>query len=337
MTSFNKLGKQSIVFPNPVSITSFASIVGPKEKQGPLGDYFNNVLEDNYNYEKTWEITEHKMLRHSLEIALQQKGYLPSDLDYFLAGDLLNQIIASSFAARGLAVPYIGLYGACSTIVEGILLGAVLLTGSFGKKIGVGTCSHHDALERQLRFPTELGVQRPLTSQWTVTGSGSFILENTQDKSMITQGIFGKIIDMGISNAMDMGSAMAPAAAATIDQFLKDTQRTPQDIDLIVTGDLGNIGRNLCKDLLSEKGWDIADNYTDCGILIYDPSQDVHAGGSGAGCCSSVLAAYLLPQLLEGRWNNMFVVATGALLSPTSTQQGETIPCIAHGVLIEKR
>ncbi|SMB96230.1 stage V sporulation protein AD [Desulfonispora thiosulfatigenes DSM 11270] len=332
-----KIGNQTINFINPVSISSFGCVVGKKEKNGPLGKWFEHTLDNNYDHEKTWEKSEQKMLQSAMEIALEKKNYIPSDLEYFLAGDLLNQIICSNFTARSFGVPYIGLYGACSTLVEGLILGSMIIDGNYGQKVGVATSSHYETAERQLRFPTELGVQRAMTAQWTVTGSGSFVLENQIDQLMITQGIFGKVIDMGISNAMNMGAAMAPAAADTIVTYFKDTGKKPEDIDLIVTGDLGNIGRVLCKDLVQEEGFDISSNFTDCGVLVFDPSQDVHAGGSGAGCSSSVLAGYLLPQLLNNKWKSMLLVGTGALLSPTSSQQGESIPGIAHGVLIEKK
>ncbi|MDK2822573.1 MAG: stage sporulation protein [Clostridia bacterium] len=337
MMQNKKIGKQTINFLNPISVVSFASIVGPKEGQGPLGTGFDYILENNLDGEKSWEKTEQKMLEHSLEIALAKKNLLLQDLDYFLAGDLLNQIMSSNFTARSLGVPYIGIYGACSTLVEGLVLGSILIDGGFANRVGVACSSHHDAAERQLRFPTELGVQRTMTAQWTVTGSGAYILEANSEKNdlIITQGILGKVIDMGQANATDMGSAMAPAAADTIIRYFQDTGKNPKDFDLIITGDLGNIGRVLCEELVLQKGFDISFNYSDCGVLIYDPGQDVHAGGSGCGCSASVLAGYLLPQMLKGNLKNIFLVATGALLSPTSTQQGETIPCIAHGVVIQ--
>jgi len=331
-----KIGEQTLNFLNPIAIVSFASIVGPKERQGPLGTHFDYVLADNLDGQKSWEKTEQKMLEHSLSLALAKKNYLPTDLDFFLAGDLLNQIICSSFTARSLGIPYLGLYGACSTLVEGLVLGSMIIDGGYGKRVGVASSSHHETAERQLRYPTELGVQRTMTAQWTVTGSGAYILDSSQDAEIvITQGIIGKVIDLGQANAMDMGAAMAPAAADTIVRYFKDTGRTPEDFDLIITGDLGNIGRVLCQEIVLQNGYDISKNYSDCGVLIYDPSQDTHAGGSGCGCSASVLAGYLLPQLLQGKTRNIFLVGTGALLSPTSTQQGETIPCIAHGVVIQ--
>jgi len=334
-----KLGEQTINFSTPIAISSYASIVGQKEARGPLGTGFDYILDNDLDGEQSWERAEQKMLQHSVEISLAKKNYSPQDLDYFLAGDLLNQIIGSNFSARSLGVPYLGLYGACSTLVEGLILGSIIIDGGYGHRVGVASSSHHETAERQLRTPTEQGVQRTMTAQWTVTGSGAYILEQASSNSdfVITQGIVGKVIDMGIANAMDMGSAMAPAAADTIVRYLKDTGRNPNDLDLIVTGDLGNIGRVLCEKLVLQQGYDIASNYTDCGVLIYDPSQDTHAGGSGCGCSASVLAGYLLPQILKGRFNNIFLVGTGALLSPTSTQQGETIPSIAHGVVIQAK
>jgi len=333
--TYKKIGKQTINFTIPIAISSYTSVVGPKEGKGPLGSGFDYVLNDNIDGQKSWEKAEQKMLQYSIEMALAKKNYTPEDLDYFLAGDLLNQIICANFTARSLGIPFLGLYGACSTLVEGLVLGSMLIDGGYGKKVGVACSSHHETAERQLRFPTELGVQRTMTAQWTVTGSGAYILEENSSPLIITQGIIGKVMDLGISNAMDMGAAMAPAAADTIVRYLKDTGRNPQDIDLIVTGDLGNIGRVLCQELVLQQGYNISSNYTDCGVLIYDPSQDTHAGGSGCGCSASVLAGYLLPEIKKGKLKNILLVGTGALLSPTSTQQGETIPCIAHGVLIQ--
>jgi stage V sporulation protein AD len=332
-----KIGEQTVNFQNPIAITSFASIVGPKEGKGPLGAGFDYVLSDNLYGQKTWEKTEQKMIEHSLSIALAKKNYLPTSLDYFLAGDLLNQIIPSSFTGRSLGVPFLGLYGACSTLVEGLILGSIIIEGGFGSRVAVASSSHHDTAERQLRYPTEMGVQRTMTAQWTVTGSGAFILEDNNESAdiIITQGIVGKVIDLGQANAMDMGAAMAPAAADTIIRYFKDTERTPESFDLIITGDLGNIGRVLCQEIVLQNGYDISKNYSDCGVLIYDPSQDTHAGGSGCGCSASVLAGYVLPQILEGKLKNVFFIGTGALLSPTSAQQGETIPGIAHGVVIQ--
>jgi len=335
----NRVGEQTLNFFSPVAIASFASIVGPKEGKGPLGTGFDYVLPDNLYGQKSWEKTEQKMMEHCLNLALAKKNYLPKDLDFFLAGDLLNQIIPSSFTGRSLGVPFLGLYGACSTLVEGLVLGSIIINGGFGKKVAVSSSSHHETAERQLRYPTEMGVQRTMTAQWTVTGCGAFILEDNADNAqiIITQGIIGKVIDLGQANAMDMGAAMAPAAADTIIRYFKDTGRIPEDFDLIVTGDLGNIGRILCQELVLQNGYDISKNYTDCGVLIYDPSQDTHAGGSGCGCSASVLAGYILPQILAGKLRNVFFIGTGALLSPTSAQQGETIPGIAHGIVIQAK
>lgn len=334
-----RIGEQTLSFQNPIAITSFASIVGPKEGKGPLGNGFDYVLPDNLYGQKSWEKTEQIMIEHSLNIALAKKNYLPKNLDFYLGGDLLNQIIPSSFTGRSLGIPFLGLYGACSTLVEGLVLGSIIIDGGFGKKVAVTASSHHDTAERQLRYPTEMGVQRTMTAQWTVTGSGAFILEDNVDNGqiIITQGIIGKVIDLGHANAMDMGGAMAPAAADTIVRYFKDTGRTPEEFDLIITGDLGNIGRVLCQELVLQNGYDISKNFSDCGVLIYDPSQDTHAGGSGCGCSASVLAGYLLPQMLAGKLKNIFLVGTGALLSPTSSQQGETIPGIAHGIVIQAK
>jgi len=329
-----KLGKQTIQFYTAPVLKSWASVVGPKEGEGPLREYFDMILEDNLEKgDKSWEATEQRLMQHSMELALEKAGLLPEDLDFYLAGDLLNQIITANFTARFLGVPFLGLYGACSTLAEGLSLACMLLDGGYANRVGVSASSHHDTAERQLRYPTELGVQRQMTGQWTVTGGGSYVLESGGKGIIIPHATIGKIVDRGASNTNDMGTAMAPAAYDTIKTHLNDLQRRITDYDLIVTGDLGNLGLNVLKKLLADDGYP-TDNVSDCGIMIYRPEQDTHSGGSGCGC-SAVVLNYLLQQMLEGKYRRIFLVGTGALLSPTSAFQGETIPCIGHGVVLE--
>ncbi|MDD4665850.1 MAG: stage V sporulation protein AD [Clostridia bacterium] len=331
-----KIGKQTFQFSSVPVVTSWASVVGPKEGQGPLGDKYDLVLTDSLAGEKTWEKAEQKMMQYSMELALEKQELLPKDLDLYLAGDLLNQIISANFTARFLNTPFLGLYGACSTLAQGLCVAGILLEGGFAEKIGVSASSHHDTAERQFRTPTELGDQRPMTAQWTVTGSASFLVERIGTGIMLTHATIGKINDLGVSNTQDLGSAMAPAALDTIKTHLEDLGRSEDDYDLIVTGDLGFLGSNILKELLQQN--DISPKkINDCGIMVYSPSQDTHAGGSGCGCSAVVLAAHLIERLRKGLDQRILFVGTGALLSQISAFQGESIPCIAHAVVLEAR
>lgn len=336
MGATKKVGKQTIRFEYPPQIIAFHSVVGPKEGEGPLANYFDTVLEHTLNNEKTWEKAEQKMLQQAFEMAISKGNLKPSDVDFVLAGDLLNQIISASFTARALSVPFLGLYGACSTMLEGLGLGSIIMDGGFADYVCVGASSHYDTAERQFRFPTELGTQRPLTAQWTVTGSGAVVLGRTTQKAPnITFATFGKVVDQGIKDANNMGAAMAPAVADTIVKHLQDTGRQPDYYDLILSGDLGIVGKTLCENLVKEQGYDLSKNFTDCGILIFNPTQDTHSGGSGCGCSASVLTGYILKEMLKGKYKKIFVIGSGALLSTTSSLQGESIPGIGHGVAIE--
>lgn len=282
-------------------------------------------------------MAESKMVEEAVDLALLKAGLERSGLDFLLAGDLLNQIIAASFAARTIDVPFLGLYGACSTIAEAMALGAALVDGGYATNVCAVSSSHHDTAERQYRFPTEFGAQRPPTAQWTVTAAGAVILGPPgAGKLQITHATIGRVVDQGIRNPFDMGSAMAPAAADTIAAHFKDTGRQPEAYDLVVTGDLAAIGHPLTAELLEEKGWDLDGRFIDCGQMIYDETQDAHAGGSGCGCSASVFAGYLARNLAEGKFKRILFVATGALHSPTTCQQGETIPCVAHAVVVER-
>lgn len=332
-----KLGLQTVKFKNPPSIISTSSIVGPKESEGPLREYFDIKLEDDLFGEKSWEKAESKMVREAVRNAIDRANLKPEDIDYYFGGDLLNQIISSSFAARELQIPFFGLYGACSTMTESLSLGAMNIDGGYADYVVAATSSHFCSAERQFRFPLEHGNQRPPTSQWTVTGSGAAILSKKGNGPYITYVTTGRVMDFGIKDANNMGAAMAPAAADTILRHFKDTGFNPKDYDLIITGDLGKVGRDLTVDLVSKNGYDISPNFTDCGIEIFDiENQDVHAGGSGCGCSAVVFCGYLYNQLITGNLKRVLLISTGALLSPTSTMQGESIPGIAHAVAIER-
>ncbi|AKL94965.1 stage V sporulation protein AD [Clostridium aceticum] len=332
-----KIGKQTIQFIDPPSIISTTSIVGPKEGKGPLSQYFDIILDDDLYGEDSWEKAESKMVKEAVKLAAMQKKLHLEDIDYLFAGDLLNQLMSSSFAARDLRIPYFGLFGACSTMAESLSLAAIMIEGGFADYVVATTSSHFSSAERQFRFPLELGNQRPLTSQWTVTGAGAAILAPTEEKGpYITRITTGRVIDYGIKDANNMGAAMAPAAVDTIKAYFQDTGESPNDFDLIVTGDLGRIGNEIAIDLLRKEGMPINKTLKDCGVEIFDHAkQDTHAGGSGCGCSAVVFCGYLYKLLKKDIFKKILLVSTGALLSPTSIQQGESIPSIAHAVAIE--
>jgi len=336
--SNKRLGKQTVKLQNPVSITGCASIVGPKEGEGPLGKFFTSILETERWGEKTWEKAEAKLLREAVIMALKNSNTSIQNVNYILSGDLLNQCISSTFGVRDFGVPFYGLYGACSTCAEGLGLSSLLIDGGFADVVISATSSHFCSAERQFRLPLEQGGQRPLTAQWTVTGSGAFILSNNNIPPFITHVTTGKIIDMGIKDANNMGAAMAPAAVDTIITHFSDCGTSPSEYDLIVTGDLGSVGREITNDLLNKSGYDVDSKYNDCGLMIFDnENQDTHAGGSGCGCSAVVLASYIYNGLKCGTLRRVLFVGTGALLSPTSNLQGESIPSIAHAITIESK
>ena len=330
-----KLGRQTATLQDPPSVVGSASVVGKKEGQGPLAATFDHISQDDSFGERTWEKAESAMQKLALAAALNKAGLSVSALDYLLAGDLLNQCIGSGFAVRGQDVPFFGLYGACSTMAESLSLAALLLDGGFGVRAAAMTSSHFCSAERQYRTPLEYGGQRSPTAQWTVTGSGCLVLAKEGPGPYVTHVTTGKIVDKGIKDAANMGAAMAPAAYSTISAHFQDTGRKPSDYDLIVTGDLGKLGRDIVADWFHRDGMDLK-NLTDCGILIYDlEGQDVHCGGSGCGCSAVVLAGMLLDGMKQGRWRRILFCGTGALLSPTSSQQGESIPSICHAVVLD--
>lgn len=329
-----KLGSQTAALANPPSFVSHANVVGKKEGEGPLADSFDYIAEDDTFGEATWEKSESAMQKQALTLALDKAGQAAANLDWLFAGDLLNQCIGSSYAARGQSVPFFGLYGACSTMGEGLVLASMTLDGGFGEFAGVVVSSHFCSAERQYRTPLEYGGQRTPTAQWTVTAAGAAILAREGPGPYITHVTVGRIVDKGIKDANNMGAAMAPAAADTIAAHFRDTGRTPDFYDLVVTGDLGSLGSELLTELLEKEGYTLP-NHTDCGMLIFDAQdQDVHCGGSGCGCAAAVLTGYLLNGMRAGRWKNILFCPTGALHSPTASLQGESIPGICHAVAI---
>ena len=320
---------------NGVGIAGYASVAGKKEGEGPLRRYFDILMEDAEWGEKTWEKTESKMQKSAVAHAVEKAGINLLDINYIFAGDLLNQCIGSSFGLRELEIPFLGVYGACSTMAETLGLAAMTVDGGFADCSAAVTSSHFFTAERQYRTPLEYGGQRTPTAQWTVTGAGALILSKSGGAPYVTHFTAGKIVDLGITDANNMGAAMAPAAADTLLAHFKDTGNRPEDYDLILSGDLGEVGKSILIDMMIDEGYDIAENYNDCGCMIFDgKKQDTHAGGSGCGCGASTLCGYVMNRMKAGELNRVLFMATGALLSPTSTLQGESIPSVAHAVVI---
>lgn len=334
--AIKKLGKQTVKFQNPPSILSTYTIVGPKEGEGPLNQYFDLILEDDKWGQESFEKSESKILEETIKGALTEGNLTIQDIDYLLAGDLLNQIVSATYTARQLGMPYYGLYGACSTMTESLSLGAMLVDGGFAEKVVCATSSHFSSAERQFRFPLEYGSQRNFSSQWTVTGAGATILSAQGNGPYITHATTGKIVDKGITDASNMGAAMAPAAIDTLITHFNDTGFTPADYDLIISGDLGKVGKAIVIDLMKKEGYDLSNVFTDCGVEIFDgESQDTHAGGSGCACAAVVLNGYIYKEIMKRNFNRILIMATGALHSTTINQQGESIPGIAHAVTID--
>ncbi|MDF2570741.1 MAG: spoVAD [Sporomusa sp.] len=330
-----KRGKQSIVFTSPPIITSAANVVGPMEGDGILTEFYDRILKDNLDNNSTWEKCESSMMEWALKTAISKDNSSSDDVDYVLAGDLLNQLMSTHFAIRNIGRPFLGMYGACSTLAQSMLVGSMLIDGGFANKIAVAVSSHHNTAERQYRFPTELGVQRPLVSQWTVTGSGALVISGNGDGPRITAATVGKIVDMGIKDPNAMGPAMAPAAADTLWCHFNDTGRQPTYYDMIYTGDLGSVGKALVIELFKEKGVDLTSVYEDCGCMIFRKEQDAHAGASGCASSAVVFSGYIYRMLKRQKLRKVLLVGTGSLHSTTSYQQKESIPCIAHAVAVE--
>lgn len=333
--SEKRVGRQTVRLGAPPAILSCAAIGGKLEKQGPLAACFDELYEDSFLGEKTWEKAESLMQQKAVQAALNKAKLRPGDLDYIFAGDLLNQCIGTSFGLREFEIPFFGLYGACSTMGESLAMAAISIDGGFADRSAALTSSHFCTAERQYRMPVPYGNQRTPTAQWTATASGCCVLGREGEGPFVTHVTCGKIVDKGVTDVNNMGAAMAPAAYDTLSAFFRDTKSKPADFDLILTGDLGELGHSIVKGFFQRDGVDMGKNYLDCGMLLYDrEKQDMHAGASGCGCSAAVLCGYLLPGLRAGKWRRILFAPTGALLSPTSSFQGETIPGICHAVCI---
>lgn len=324
-----RLGRSTFRMDDPPSALGFAAAGGKKEGEGPLGGEFDLLNTDTSFGEETWEKAESRLQLDAVRKALEKAALSPKEIDLIFAGDLLNQCVGSTYGLRALEIPFLGVYGACSTMAESLCLASLFVDSRLAERAVAVTSSHFCSAERQFRFPLEYGGQRPLTAQWTATAAGAVIV-GQGNGPYIREVTVGTITDLGITDMNNMGAAMAPAAASTFATFFKDTGTRPEDYDRIFTGDLGKVGSMLLLELLQEEGYDLSRNHEDCGLLLYSPEQDVHAGGSGCGCSASVLCAHILPRLRKGEYKEVLFAATGALMSPTLVQQGESIPGIAH-------
>lgn len=344
MNEKKMVGKRSVLFSRPPIIIGAGSVAGEKEGNGAFGKCFDMVEEDPLFGGKTWEEAESKMQQLATRIALRKAGLEPQEIRYLVAGDLLGQLIATSFGIMNFNIPMFGVYGACSTMGESLAIGAMLIDGEFADYVVALTSSHFASAEKQFRYPLAYGSQRPYSATWTVTGSGAVVLASSRAKWKrketgyveVTGITTGTITDYGIKDSMNMGACMAPAASDTIYQNLEDFGRKPEDYDRIITGDLGEVGKEILIDLLKEKGYDVTAKLMDCGIEIYDKeTQDTHAGGSGCGCSATTFASYILPKIEKGEWKRVLFVPTGALLSKVSYNEGKSVPGIAQAVVIE--
>ena len=334
-----RIGSRTIELTEDVRVAASAAVAGKKEGEGPLKDCFDYVSQDSYFAEDSWEKAETSMLRQCFGICRGKAGGAAFEPECVLGGDLLNQCVSSSFALKDSGLPYLGLYGACSTMAEALCLAALLIDGGGFSTAAALTGSHFCTAERQYRAPLELGNQRTPTAQWTVTGAGAVMISGSKHAPVVlTHTTCGRVVDLGITDANNMGAAMTPAAFDTLAAHFRDLGRGFADYDLVVTGDLGRLGRELLIELLREKKIDVDEGKLfDCGCEIFSERQDVHSGGSGCGCAASMLCAHLLPELAAGRLKRILFMATGALLSPTSSMQGESVPSIAHAVAMEHR
>lgn len=329
-------GHQTWVFESKPVIIGSAAVGGPFEAQGNLADDFDMLHGDIWLGEKSFEKAEKKLLEQACEIAINKAGLKKEDVHFFISGDLLNQIITSSFTARTLGIPYIGIFGACSSSMESLALASQIVDGKAAKYVLAAASSHNASVEKQFRYPTEYGSQKPPTAQWTVTGAGAALVANEGEGPKVTSATIGRVVDMGLSDPFNMGGAMAPAAVDTIQAHLRDLDLEPSYYDVIATGDLGRVGYEIAYDLLVKHDIKIPKEiFTDCGIMIYKESQPVFAGASGCACSATVTYGHFIKRLRKGELKRILIVATGALLSPLSYQQKESIPCIAHAVSIE--
>lgn len=324
-------------FDKPPCIIGAASVVGSKEGEGPLGQRFDVVEQDPMFGTDNWEAAESKMQKTASDLAIEKSGVMRKEIRYLFAGDLLGQLIATSFGTVDLEIPMFGLYGACSTMGEALTLASMTIAGGFADYVLAVTSSHFASAEKQFRFPLEYGNQRPFSATWTVTGSGAVVLGKKGGFAKITGATTGKMVDYGLKDSMNMGAAMAPAAADTICRNFADFDVDENYYDRIITGDLGYVGQKILMDIMKDRGHDITKQHMDCGIEIYNKeAQDTHAGGSGCGCSAVTLCAYILEQIKKGAWKRVLFLPTGALLSSVSFNEGQSIPGIAHGVIIER-
>lgn len=335
-----RIGKYTLKLETAPMVIGYASVVGKKESEGPLGKYFDQCHSDTTLGESSWEKAESRMQNEAVNIALRKANLKNTDIDCILAGDLLNQCISSTFGLRSLDIPFLGQFGACSTMAQTLGIASLFVESGAANRAAAVTSSHFCTAERQYRYPLEYGGQRTPNAQWTATASGAVIIGKASDsleaKVGVTGVTFGRIIDLGVKDANNMGAAMAPAAAETISSYFRDTGTGPQDCDLILTGDLGKVGSDLLKQLMVREGYDISGKHGDCGLMIYDMArQDVHAGASGCGCSASVLCSVILQRMTAGELRKVLFIGTGALMSPTSSQQGESIPSVAHLICLE--
>ncbi|MEE1313686.1 MAG: stage V sporulation protein AD [Lachnospiraceae bacterium] len=332
-----QIGKQSVKFDKPPYILASSSVVGKKESEGPLGSFFDEIIEDPMAGQDNWEEGESEFVKRAITLAIEKAGLNKSDIRYLFAGDLLGQLIATSFGVKDFEIPLFGIYGACSSAGEGISLASMLVAAGYANHAVAASSSHFGSAEKQFRFPLEYGNQRPLSSTWTVTGSGAFVVSSKKTDVQISGITTGKIMDYGIKDSMNMGAAMAPAAAQVIYQHLEDFGRKPEEYDKIITGDLGSVGQEILIRLLKENDYDISKQHMDCGIEIFSSEeQDTNAGGSGCACSAVTLSAVVLPKIQRGEWKRVLFVPTGALLSTVSFNEGQSVPGIAHGVLLER-
>ena len=335
----SRVGSQTFLYRQPPVVAAHASICGPKEGKGPLSAWFDEVLQDDLLGQKSWELAEMEMVRRCVQSALNAARITDEQAQAMLGGDLNNQIIASSFAARALGVPFIGLYGACSTFVQALVLGSALIDGGFLDNAVCVASSHYCTAERQFRFPLELGTQRPPQASWTATACGCALLERPEKPGglRVTAGTVGRIIDLNVSDANHMGAAMAPAVFDCLAAHMADTGKTACDYDLIATGDLGWIGRDLLLELASAAGLELPpEKLIDCGASLFYQEQDAHAGGSGCGCVASVACGWLMKRLEAGDINRLLLIGSGAMFSPTSSQQAQSVPGSAYAAAIER-
>ncbi|THE15018.1 stage V sporulation protein AD [Bacillus timonensis] len=330
------VGKQTWVFENQIFLNSTGTAVGPKESLGPLGTSFDIKYDELHCGEDSWESAERRLMVDSIDSCLQKVNLSNDDIDFFLAGDLLNQNVTTNYAARHHQIPLICMFGACSTSMETLAVGSALVDAGFANRILASTSSHNATAERQFRYPTEYGGQKPDTATFTATGGGTALVSKEKGPIRITSATIGKVVDLGITNPFDLGSAMAPAAADTITRHFQDLNINQDEYDLIATGDLSGVGSPILKEMVKEEGYDLGNKHNDCGLMLYHSDQEVFAGGSGCACSAIVTYGHIVKELISGNLNKVFIVATGALLSPTMIQQKETIPTIAHGVVLER-